>query len=168
MDLSVGMSGKDVEILQGLLKAQGYSIATDGVYGPITEKAVFSYQLKMGLRPTGIASDETLAKLRGQPPIPPNDPLMALTKGTKQWYEAAFKVVEYDHGFEAQVNDAALRVYGGKYFYWAKGVSLEIKDWEYANIKLNPKLYYFSTALKLHHRINKVLEVTTPAELPRR
>jgi hypothetical protein len=47
---------------------------------------------------------------------------------------------------------------GGKYFYWAKGVSLEICDWEYANIKLNPKLYYFSTALKLHLRIDKALQ----------
>ena len=44
---------------------------------------------------------------------------------------------------------------GGKYYYWAKGVSLKISDWEYANIKLNPKLFYFSTALKLHIRIQK-------------
>lgn len=45
---------------------------------------------------------------------------------------------------------------GSKYYYWAKGVSIEIADWECANIKLNPKLYYFSTALKLHHRIHMV------------
>lgn len=48
---------------------------------------------------------------------------------------------------------------GGKYYYWAKGISLEIADWEYFNIKLNPKLYYFSTALKLHHRIDRALEL---------
>ena len=54
---------------------------------------------------------------------------------------------------------------GGKYYYWAKGVSLEIKDWEYANIKLNPKLYYFSTALKLHHRIDRALDAKTSTEL---
>jgi hypothetical protein len=47
---------------------------------------------------------------------------------------------------------------GGKYYYWAKGISLEIKEWEYANIKLNPKLYYFSTALKLHVRVDKALQ----------
>ncbi|MCF8190225.1 MAG: hypothetical protein K9J14_03075 [Polynucleobacter sp.] len=57
---------------------------------------------------------------------------------------------------------------GDKYYYWAKGVSLEIEDWEYVNIKLNPKLYYFSTALKLHHRINRALEVTPSTELFRR
>lgn len=45
----------------------------------------------------------------------------------------------------------------GKHYYWARGVSIEITDWEYANIKLNPKLFYFSTALKLHHRIERVL-----------
>ena len=47
---------------------------------------------------------------------------------------------------------------GGRYFYWAKGVSVEIADWEYHNVKLNPKLYYFSTALKLHIRIQKLKE----------
>lgn len=57
---------------------------------------------------------------------------------------------------------------GGKYYYWAKGVSLEIKDWEYANIKLNPKLYYFSTALKLHHRIDRALDATASIEPARR
>jgi hypothetical protein len=57
---------------------------------------------------------------------------------------------------------------GGKYYYWAKGVSLEIKDWEYVNIKLNPKLHYFSTALKLHQRIDRVLDATTSTELARR
>jgi hypothetical protein len=46
----------------------------------------------------------------------------------------------------------------GRYYYWAKGFSLEIADWEYRNVKLNPKLYYFSTALKLHIRIQKLVE----------
>ena len=56
---------------------------------------------------------------------------------------------------------------GGKYYYWAKGVSLEIKDWEYVNIKLNPKLYYFSTALKLHHRINTLLNISSSTQSSR-
>lgn len=41
----------------------------------------------------------------------------------------------------------------GHYYYWAKGVSLEISRQEYEAIKANPKLYYFSTALRLHFRI---------------
>lgn len=44
----------------------------------------------------------------------------------------------------------------GRFYYWAKGVSLEITQAEYAFIKANPKLYYFSTALKLHIRIEKL------------
>jgi hypothetical protein len=46
---------------------------------------------------------------------------------------------------------------GGKYFYWAKGISLEIGQYEYEAVKANPKLYYFSTALKLHIRIHNEL-----------
>ena len=46
----------------------------------------------------------------------------------------------------------------GSYYYWAKGVSLKITKWEYQLIKANPKLYYFSTALKLHFRIEAKLK----------
>lgn len=46
----------------------------------------------------------------------------------------------------------------GSYYYWAKGVSLKISRHEYEFIKANPKLYYFSTALKLHFRIEKQLQ----------
>ena len=56
---------------------------------------------------------------------------------------------------------------GGKYYYWAKGVSLEIQDWEYVNIKLNPKLYYFSTALKLHQRIDSALNISSSIQSTR-
>jgi len=45
----------------------------------------------------------------------------------------------------------------GSYYYWAKGVSLNISKGEYEHIKVNPKLYYFSTALKLHFRIEAQL-----------
>ena len=47
---------------------------------------------------------------------------------------------------------------GENYFYWAKGVSLKITEWEYCHIKANPKVYYFSTALKLHLRIQRELD----------
>ena len=45
----------------------------------------------------------------------------------------------------------------GSHYYWARGVSLTISKWEYEYIKANPKLYYFSTALKLHFRIEAQL-----------
>lgn len=47
---------------------------------------------------------------------------------------------------------------GGSYYYWAKGVSLKINKHEYEYIKANPKLYYFSTALKLHFRVERKLQ----------
>ena len=47
---------------------------------------------------------------------------------------------------------------GGKYYYWAKGVSISITHQEYWHIKTNPKLYYFSTALKLHRRIERLIQ----------
>lgn len=47
---------------------------------------------------------------------------------------------------------------GGSYYYWAKGVSLKINQHEYELVKANPKLYYFSTALKLHFRVERYLQ----------
>jgi hypothetical protein len=46
----------------------------------------------------------------------------------------------------------------GSYYYWARGVSLRISEQEYHFIKANPKLYYFSTALKLHLIIDRHLQ----------
>ena len=42
----------------------------------------------------------------------------------------------------------------GKYFYQAKGVTVEATSYECERAIDNPKLYYFSSALKLHFRIN--------------
>jgi len=41
----------------------------------------------------------------------------------------------------------------GKHYYWANGISIEITQDEYAQICANPKIFYFSVALDLHHRI---------------
>jgi len=45
----------------------------------------------------------------------------------------------------------------GSHYYWARGVSLRITEQEYHYIKANPKLYYFSAALKLHLKIDRYL-----------
>lgn len=47
----------------------------------------------------------------------------------------------------------------GAYYYWARGVSISINRHEYDFIKANPNLYYFSTALKLHFRIEKQIQL---------
>jgi len=45
---------------------------------------------------------------------------------------------------------------GGKFFYRAKGTTVEISEYEFRRVVRNPSLYYFSTALKLHYRIERV------------
>ena len=46
----------------------------------------------------------------------------------------------------------------GQCYYWAKGISIPITAREQALIRKNPKLFYFSTILKLHHRIRRLRE----------
>ena len=46
----------------------------------------------------------------------------------------------------------------GKYYYWAKGVSLKVSREELERVRANPVLHYFSTGLKLHFRIDRELE----------
>jgi hypothetical protein len=47
----------------------------------------------------------------------------------------------------------------GKYFYRVDGVTVEALHYEYEWVIANPRLYYFSSALKLHHRIRKAKEL---------
>ena len=41
----------------------------------------------------------------------------------------------------------------------AKGICIPISAREQGYIRTNPKLYYFSTALKLHHRIQRLRDL---------
>ena len=47
----------------------------------------------------------------------------------------------------------------GQYFYRVDGTTVCINQYEYDNVIRNPRLYYFSSALKLHHRIKKAQEL---------
>lgn len=47
-----------------------------------------------------------------------------------------------------------------KFYYWAKGVGFEISKQDYFNLKANPKVYYFSTALRFHLRVKHELEAS--------
>jgi hypothetical protein len=42
----------------------------------------------------------------------------------------------------------------GRYYYREGDKTMEIEKWEYARVFANPRLYYFSTALKLHNEIH--------------
>ena len=44
----------------------------------------------------------------------------------------------------------------GKFYYRAKGITIEIGEDEFRRVVENPTLYYFSTALKLHSRIERL------------
>lgn len=64
--LSYGMEGEDVKILQMNLIALGYDLGSygaDGDYGPATQSAVTAFQENVRLNPTGIADEETLARI---------------------------------------------------------------------------------------------------------
>ena len=45
----------------------------------------------------------------------------------------------------------------GKYYYWSRGISLNISREEYEQVRCNPKLFFKSIADKLHKRINEVI-----------
>ena len=47
----------------------------------------------------------------------------------------------------------------GQCYYYAKGIAIPITAREQSYIRTNPKLYYFSTALKLHHRIQRLRDL---------
>jgi hypothetical protein len=47
----------------------------------------------------------------------------------------------------------------GHYFYRINGVTVEAEKYEYEQAINNPRLYYFSSALKLHHRVKQAREL---------
>jgi peptidoglycan hydrolase-like protein with peptidoglycan-binding domain len=50
---------EDVRYLQRLLNANGYSLNTDGGFGPITEQAVISFQRGERIQADGIVGPKT-------------------------------------------------------------------------------------------------------------
>ena len=61
--VSYGSKGSDVTELQKLLNQNGYSLDTDGIYGPNTLDAVKDYQSKNGLAVDGIVGNNTWGAL---------------------------------------------------------------------------------------------------------
>jgi len=47
----------------------------------------------------------------------------------------------------------------GQYFYRINGVTVKALQYEYERAIANPRLYYFSSALKLHFRVKKAKEL---------
>ncbi|MBW4644589.1 MAG: peptidoglycan-binding protein [Goleter apudmare HA4340-LM2] len=57
--VSFGNSGVTVRVLQRLLISNGYGMRVDGVFGPLTETAVKSFQNRRSLTPDGIVGQKT-------------------------------------------------------------------------------------------------------------
>lgn len=54
--------------------------------------------------------------------------------------------------------------YGDKFYYRVSGTTVEITDYEFDQVIGNPRLYYFSTALKLHVRIKRAADAIVTAK----
>ncbi|MBP1744431.1 MAG: polysaccharide deacetylase [Firmicutes bacterium] len=61
--LRVGSTGTGVRSLQQALVNKGYSLSVDGVFGPITQNAVKSFQSSQGITVDGIVGPVTWGKL---------------------------------------------------------------------------------------------------------
>ena len=60
-----GCRGESVRQLQDALRALGHELAADGVFGPVTERCVRTFQRAHGLDPDGIAGPLTWSALGG-------------------------------------------------------------------------------------------------------
>jgi polysaccharide deacetylase family sporulation protein PdaB len=61
--LKIGSSGSSVRTLQQALTKKGYSLSADGVFGPMTQSAVKSYQSSQGITVDGIVGSVTWGRL---------------------------------------------------------------------------------------------------------
>jgi hypothetical protein len=56
--------------------------------------------------------------------------------------------------------------YEGRHYYRVDGTTVELAQHEYQRVIKNPKLYYFSAALKLQHRIKRAKALGLGANWP--
>ena len=54
----------------------------------------------------------------------------------------------------------------GRHYYRVDDTTVELREHEYQRVIANPKLYYFSAALKLHHRIKRAKVLGLGAHWP--
>ncbi len=68
---AIGDEGSQVKEAQELLTAAGYPLgAVDGIYGPLTQRAVAAFQVSHGLPGDGRITDKTLEALKAFKPAP--------------------------------------------------------------------------------------------------
>jgi len=84
----------------------------------------------------------------------------------KQWLTLRNRFVplalyrdEYHYKAEAITHE-------GRHYYRVDGITVELGQHEYQRVIANPRLYYFSAALKLHHRIKRAKVLGLGAHWP--
>jgi hypothetical protein len=107
MKFSIGARGENVQKLQKALQAKGFDPGPiDGIFGSKTRMAVISYQMSVGLEPSGVVDLEVASKLGmklGQPPLPKTrEEFRQLMLGNPNYFgnleDAPFKAVAAQAG----------------------------------------------------------------------
>lgn len=98
-NLSYGSSGADVLALQEQLRAAGYNIAADGIFGPATQSAVRAYQQANGLQVDGIVGNQTRSALSGTTVAP-----VSSGTGITTQTAAAFTPAAYSSPYQSQLD----------------------------------------------------------------
>ena len=107
-NLAYGSRGADVRALQEQLRAAGYNIAADGIFGPATQSAVRAYQQANGLQVDGIVGNQTRSALSGSsaaqtadtPTVAPASSGTGITTQTA----AAFTPAAYSSPYQSQLD----------------------------------------------------------------
>ena len=102
-NLAYGSSGADVRALQEQLRAAGYNIAADGIFGPATQSAVRAYQQANGLQVDGIVGNQTRSALSGGTAAQTVIPVSSGTGITTQTV-AAFTPAAYSSPYQSQLD----------------------------------------------------------------
>jgi len=68
-----------------------------------------------------------------------------------------------EHSYYAEIIEDA-----GVYTYSIDGVKVDAEKWEIDRVLANPYMYYFSMALKLHHRVRRKVDPEYYEELKRK
>lgn len=98
-NLAYGSSGADVLALQEQLRAAGYNIAADGIFGPATQSAVRAYQQANGLQVDGIVGNQTRSALSGSSVAPASSGTGITTQTA-----AAFTPAAYSSPYQSQLD----------------------------------------------------------------
>ena len=109
--------------------AAAATVSTQGTAPPLDAEVT---RVRIGTHRTGdLREANRLAREAGNPPRRPDPP----DDESNYWAEA-------------------IRI-GDSYFYRVGDIVVPVLEYEYQNVIRNPNMYYFSSALKLHYRIQR-------------